>query len=103
MSAARPISVMGSALPSVERAVADDKELDETSRRLLDSVEQLRFLERRKRSAPRSTDEFHSLAAQVEEKAKEVWDNAREEQDMGEEDSPDPKERDRQEPGDWTR
>ena len=43
------------------------------SRQLLDAIEQLRVLERRKREAPIGTPAFDALASQVEEQARLVF------------------------------
>jgi len=79
-----------------------DGELDEQSRRLLDELRELRALEERKRETARSSGEFHDLADEVVLKADEVYRVATVERDLADEDSPDPHEREEQEPGDWT-
>jgi hypothetical protein len=89
--------------PRDPRAMTTDDRLDNASRHLLDSVRELRELEQQKRREPRSTDAFHRLAREAEDKSLEVWDAAREERALGDEPSPIPAEREQQEPGDWTK
>jgi hypothetical protein len=60
------------------------KVLREDSDRLLEAVEELRALERRKRATEISSEPFHELARQVEEKAREVFRLAEEQQVNGE-------------------
>jgi hypothetical protein len=79
-----------------------DHQLDSTSRRLLDEIEQLRALELEKRQAARSSDEFHELAQRVDEAARHVFDTASTQLIDGEHDSPLPSEQVEQRPGDWT-
>jgi hypothetical protein len=69
----------------------------------MDTAKEMRDLERQKRHAARSTDEFHALADAVEEKAREAFTLAHEQNLVGEEDSPIQREREEQYPGDWTR
>jgi hypothetical protein len=80
-----------------------DDQLDDASLQLLRAVRELNDIEQRKRETPRSSEEFHRLAAEAEAKALEVWDVAREERDLGEQPSPDASERAEKSPGDWTR
>ena len=55
-----------------------------------------------KRHTARSSEEFHDLAAKVDDAARHVFDTAGAELIEAEEDSPVPDERDEQHPGDWT-
>ena len=80
--------------------IADD-DLDATSRRLLDEVDEVKRLELDKRYEPRGTDEFHELAGQVEQRARHVLELAQDETVGGEEDSPIPAERQERHAGDW--
>ena len=82
-------------------ATTDDG-LDATSRRLLNEVDELKRLELEKRRTARSSDEFHDLAAQVDNAARHVFDSAGAELIEGRYDSPLQDERDEQHPGDWT-
>jgi DNA anti-recombination protein RmuC len=79
-----------------------DGQLDATSRRLLDEIEQLRQLELKKRQTARSSDEFHELAGRVDDAARHVFDTSSTQLIAGEKDSPLPSERSEQKPGDWT-
>ena len=81
--------------------MTDDK-LDGISRRLLRGVERLRNLELRKRAAPRSSDEFHRLAEEVETASANVFRVARDERQVGDEDSPAVAEQQEQEAADWS-
>lgn len=83
--------------------MASDEQLDASSRDLLRTVRELSEMEERKRREPRSSDAFHRLANEAEEKALEVWDMARHERALGEEPSAVAEEREEREPGDWTR
>ena len=58
--------------------------LREDSDRLLQAVEELRALERKKRATEISSEPFHELARQVEDKAREVFRLAEEQQVDGE-------------------
>jgi signal transduction histidine kinase len=58
--------------------------LREDSDRLLKAVDELRALERQKRSLEISSEPFHDLARRVEEKAREVFRLAEEQQQDGE-------------------
>jgi hypothetical protein len=58
--------------------------LREDSDRLLQAVEELRALEGRKRTLDISTDAFHRMAKRVEDKAREVFRLAEEQQQDGE-------------------
>ena len=80
-----------------------DAELADRSANFLDTVHEMRDLERQKRHAARSTDEFHALADAVEEKAREAFKLAHQQNLVGQDDSPHREERDMQYPGDWTR
>ena len=80
-----------------------DAQLAERSSNFLDTVQQMRDLERRKQASPRSSDEFHALADAVEETARVAFRQAKEQNIAGEQDSPDQREREEQYPGDWTR
>ncbi len=60
------------------------KVLREDSDRLLEAVEELRALERKKRATEISSEPFHELARQVEDKAREVFRLAEEQQVDGE-------------------
>jgi hypothetical protein len=79
-----------------------DDELDATSRRLLNEIDELKRLEREKRHTARSSDEFHDLAAKVDNAARHVFDSAAAELIEARDDSPLQDERDEQHPGDWT-
>ena len=82
--------------------MTDDAELDAASRELLDKIHELKSLEDQKRREARSTDAFHELAEEVTAAAGDVYRLANAEELAGESDSPDPRERAQQEPGDWT-
>lgn len=82
-------------------ATTDDG-LDATSRRLLNEVDELKRLELKKRQTARSSDEFHDLAAKVEDAARHVFDSAGAELIEARQDSPLQDEREEQHPGDWT-
>ena len=56
-----------------EARLADDSD------ELLDAVAQLREMERRKRTLPPTTPEFHDMAERVEEQARHVFELARQE------------------------
>ena len=79
-----------------------DDGLDRISRLLLNEIDEMKRLELEKRHAGRSTDEFHDLAAKVDDTARHVVKLAREELEGGEEDSPILEERRDQQAGDWT-
>ena len=79
-----------------------DDELDATSRRMLNEIDELKKLEREKRHTARSSEEFHELASKIETTARQVFDSARQEADEGNQESPIADERDEQHPGDWT-
>lgn len=79
-----------------------DTHLDATSRRLLSEIDELQRLEVQKRRTARSSDEFHDLAAKVDNAARHVFDTAGAELIEAREDSPLPDERDEHHPGDWT-
>ena len=81
---------------------ATDDELEATSRRLLDEIDQLKRLELERRHTARGSDEFQDLAAKIEEAARHVFDSAGAELIEGRQDSPLEDERDEQHPGDWT-
>ena len=81
---------------------ASDDELDATSRRLLNQIEELKRLELEKRRSARDSDEFKDLAAKVERVARDVFDATALQRSGGEEDSPSEAEQDEQHPGDWT-
>ena len=80
-----------------------DAQLANRSANFLDTVHEMRDLEHRKRHAARSSEEFHALADQVEEKARQAFKIAHEQNLVGEEDSSIRQEREMQYPGDWTR
>jgi hypothetical protein len=82
--------------------VSTDDGLDATSRRLLNEIDDLKRLERKKRYTARSTEPFHDLAEAVESQARHVFDVAHDELRGGAHDSPIPAEREEQHPGDWT-
>jgi hypothetical protein len=82
-------------------ATTDDG-LDATSRRLLNEVDELKRLELKKRRTARSSDDFHDLAAKVDNAARHVFDSAGAELIEAKDDSPLKAERDEQHPGDWT-
>ena len=79
-----------------------DDGLDASSLRLLGEIDELKRLELEKRQTARSTDEFHDLAAKVDDAARHVFDSAGAELIDGDNDSPLPAEQDEQHPGDWT-
>ena len=79
-----------------------DDELDATSRRLLDEIEELRQLELLKRQTARGSKEFLDLASKVDDAARHVFDTAGAQLIDGEDESPLQAERDEQHPGDWT-
>jgi hypothetical protein len=81
---------------------ATDDELDATSRKLLDEIEELKRLELEKRRTARGSDEFQDLAAKIEQAARHVFDSAGAELTEGKDDSTLQDERDEQHPGDWT-
>jgi hypothetical protein len=58
--------------------------LREDSDRLLEAVEELRSLEREKRGLEVSSDQFQAMAKRVEDKAREVFRLAEEQQQDGE-------------------
>lgn len=65
-----------------DRAARDRHRLSEDSERLLDSLDELRSLEREKRREPISTPRFHALAEEVTEVASDIFrEAAREEAD----------------------
>ena len=84
------------------RMATTDDQLDATSRRLLNEIDELKRLELQKRRTARSSDEFHDLAAQVDNVARHVFDSAGAELIEARDDSPLQVERDEQHPGDWT-
>ena len=79
-----------------------DQDLNRLSKRLLDAVDDVQRLERRKRAMARSTPEFHRLAEEIEQKTRDVFSVAVEQREIGADDSPLPAERAEQHPGDWT-
>jgi hypothetical protein len=79
-----------------------DDELDATSRRLLNEIDELKKLELQKRHTARSRAEFHDLASKVDNAARHVFDTAGAELIDAQEESPVQDERDEQHPGDWT-
>ena len=79
-----------------------DDQLDATSRRLLNEIEELRRLELKKRRTARSSDEFHELAGQVDNAARHAFETASTQLIEGDEESPIESERQEQRPGDWT-
>ena len=79
-----------------------DKNLDQHSDRLLHALDDMKRSEVEKRHEERSTDRFHELAAEVEEKSRVVWSEATKEREIGSVESPLPQERDNRSPGDWT-
>ena len=81
---------------------ATDEELDETSQRLLTEIDELKRLELEKRRTARSSEEFHDLAAKVDDAARHVFDSTGAQLIMSRDDSPIEAERDEQHPGDWT-
>jgi hypothetical protein len=81
---------------------ASDDELDATSRRLLNQIEELKRLELEKRRTARDSDEFRDLAEKVERAARDVFDATVLQRSEGDEDSPIEAEQDEQHPGDWT-
>jgi hypothetical protein len=81
--------------------MATDDNLDATSRKILNEIEEMRRLELEKRQTARSSDEFHDLAEKVEEKSRHIFAHAKEELRQGRDDSPIQAERDEQHPGDW--
>jgi len=81
---------------------ATDSDVDDVSRRLLTHVDEVKRLESEKREHARSSDEFHALADEVEQKAREVFQLADTERDLGDEDSPIPEERAETTPRDWS-
>jgi hypothetical protein len=60
-------------------------ELDEESKRLLRSVDEIRRLEKQKREEPMSTPRFHELANAVESASKAVFQTSRHQRVMGDE------------------
>jgi hypothetical protein len=80
---------------------ARDGEIDAVSRRLLGAAADVQKLEHDKRRTPRSSGEFHRLADEIAHKAHEVFTLAGDEETLGEQDSPDPRERSERKPGDW--
>ena len=81
---------------------ASDDELDATSRRLLNQIDELKRLELEKRRSARDSDDFRDLAAKVEKTARDVFDATVLKRSEGEDDSPIDAEQDEQHPGDWT-
>jgi hypothetical protein len=81
---------------------ATDDELDATSRRLLNEIDELKRLELEKRQTARGSDEFQDLAARIEKAARHIFDSAGTQLVEGRQDSPLQDERDEQHPGDWT-
>jgi hypothetical protein len=82
---------------------ASDRELDSTSRELLDALEELKGIERRKRETERSSEPFHELAEEATDQSREVFRLAREEEMLGDEDSSRPEDHEWSGDGDWTR
>jgi hypothetical protein len=82
--------------------MATDRELDRTSRELIEALDDVKVLESEKRHEPRSTERFHDLADRIADRSKDVYELARQEVVSGTDDSPKPAERDEQQPGDWT-
>ena len=80
----------------------DDAGLDRRSRDLLGKVQRVRDLERQKREAGRSSDEFHEIAEKVTQASRDVFVSALGEEMAGNDDSPRPEEREDGAPGDWT-
>jgi hypothetical protein len=76
--------------------------LDRMSRELLGKLHRLRGLEGQKRHEGRSTPEFHHLAGEITDVARDVFDTAIREEVGGAEDSPIPEERADGSAGDWT-
>jgi uncharacterized protein YbjT (DUF2867 family) len=81
---------------------ATDDELDATSRRLLNEIDELKRLELEKRQTARGSDEFQDLAARIDKAARHIFDSAGTQLVEGRQDSPLQDERDEQHPGDWT-
>jgi hypothetical protein len=79
-----------------------DEKLDKVSPALLGEIDELKALELKKRRTTRSTPEFHSLAKEIEQTARHVFERAGSEESMARDDSPLPEERDSTDPGDWT-
>jgi hypothetical protein len=79
-----------------------DDGLDALSRKLLNEVDELKRLELQKRRTARSSDEFHELAAKVDNAARHVFESASGELIDGQQDSPLQEEREEHHPGDWT-
>jgi hypothetical protein len=79
-----------------------DDGLDATSQRLLNEVEEVKRLELEKRQTARSSDEFHHLAADVDNAARHVFETASAELIDARDDSPLQDEQDEQHSGDWT-
>jgi len=82
--------------------MTDDAHLDATSRQLLTQLDDIKRLEQEKRAEARSTPEFHELAEEISDKARDVWAIAEHEETSGATDSPVPEERDETYPGDWS-
>ena len=82
--------------------MATDDKLDATSRKILSEIDDMRRMELEKRQTARSSDEFHELAAKVEEASRHIFAHAKQELSQGKDDSPIEAERDEQHPGDWT-
>ena len=87
---------------NTDRMATTDDGLDATSRRLLNEIDELKRLELQKRHTARSSDEFHDLAAKVDNAARHVFDTASAELIAAQDDSPLEDERDEQHPADWT-
>jgi hypothetical protein len=81
---------------------ATDDELDATSRRLLNEIDELKRLELEKRRTARSSPEFHDLASKVDNAARHVFDSTGSQLIEGTQESPLDAERQEQHPGDWT-
>jgi hypothetical protein len=81
---------------------ATDDELDATSRRLLNEIDELKRLELEKRRTARSSPEFHDLASKVDDAARHVFDSTGSQLIEGTQESPVEAEREEQHPGDWT-
>ncbi len=79
-----------------------DDELDATSRRLLNEIDELKKLELKKRHTARSSPEFHDLASKVDDAARHVFDSTGSQLIEGTQDSPIEAEREEQHHGDWT-
>jgi hypothetical protein len=70
-------------LPMTDKASDDQRRLGEDSERLLDSLEELRSLEREKRREPISSPRFHELAKEVTDVSTEIFRDASQEEEDG--------------------